>query len=699
MAEIKVLDSDTIDKIAAGEVVERPASVVKELVENSIDAGATALTVEIKDGGIEFIRVTDNGSGIEKAYIKNAFLRHATSKIRTAEDLNSIVSLGFRGEALSSISAVSKVEIITKCENDLTGQRLFIEGGVVKDVEEVGAPKGTTMIVKNLFYNTPARRKFLKQPQTEAGYIADLMEHLALSRPDISFKLVVGSTTKFHTSGNGDLKEVIYRIYGKDFATEVIPIDYSDGLVTLQGYLGKPVLVRSNRNFELFYLNGRFIKSNSVFKSIEEGCSEYLMQHKFPFCVINMTIDCTKVDVNVHPTKMDVRFSDTGLVCETISNAIKETYAKGEYFPDGLRDDDKPQIRKDNIFAPEPFEKSRVNSFKVSEENDYKENVDKSTNDFKLNPVWSRVLSKETDDEVNELIEKVKDLREENEKKPEFDYESEYEADANGNSDADAEYNTDTEEFSFEEDVAGPLYELKTQEKDHDDQVERSAKTGNGFDDDLIKIQNPTQLNLFDERILKEENRKYFKIIGQVFDTYWIVQYEENMLIIDQHAAHEKVKYERFIKRLRENQIFSQNLMPPIIVALNPNEIDIVERFMDSFNELGFEIEHFGGNEYALRAVPIDLYGCNEKEMFLDVLDEMGEGMKLEKVTSVHDKIASMSCKAAVKGNTRLTLKEVEELVDELMGLENPYNCPHGRPTIIKMTERELEKKFKRIVD
>ncbi|MCR5254363.1 MAG: DNA mismatch repair endonuclease MutL [Acetatifactor sp.] len=687
MAEIKVLDSDTIDKIAAGEVVERPASVVKELVENSIDAGATALTVEIKDGGIEFIRVTDNGSGIEKDYIKNAFLRHATSKIRNAEDLNSIVSLGFRGEALSSISAVSKVEIITKCENDLTGQRLYLEGGVIKDCDEVGAPKGTTMIVKNLFYNTPARRKFLKQPQTEAGYIADLMEHLALSRPDISFKLIVGSATKFHTSGNGDLKEVIYRIYGKDFATEIIPIDYSDGLLSLQGYLGKPVLVRSNRNFELFYLNGRFIKSNAIFKSIEEGCNEYLMQHKFPFCVIHMTIDCSKVDVNVHPTKMDVRFSDTFLICDTVTKAIRDTYSKGEYFPDGLREDKKPVIKVEKILAPEPFEINRVKETRVSEEADYHTNIEKSHNDFKSNPVWSRVLEKDEDPELTGLFEKVNDLREENEK---------FTA---------ANENISTDDFVFEEDEpgflnsAGDCIENGTEKSSHEVSEDALNPVYDPKSDEVVEVTNPTQLNLFEERILQEENRKYFKVIGQVFDTYWIVQYEKNMLIIDQHAAHEKVKYERFIKRLRDNEIFSQNLMPPIIVALNPNEVDIVNRYMDSFNELGFEIEHFGGNEYALRAVPIDLYGCNEKEMFLEVLDEMGEGMKLEKVSSVHDKIASMSCKAAVKGNTRLTLKEAEDLIDELMSLDNPYNCPHGRPTIIKMTERDLEKKFKRIVD
>lgn len=694
--QIHILDSETIDKIAAGEVVERPSSVVKELVENAIDAGATAITVEARDGGIEFIRVTDNGAGIAREQIRTAFLRHATSKIDNAEDLTRISSLGFRGEALSSIAAVSKVEVITKRKEHLTGTRILLEGAIEKGFDEVGAPDGTTFIVRNLFYNTPVRRKFLKQPATEGGYIADLMEHLALSRPDISFKFVLGNQTRFHTSGNGDLREVIYRIYGREIAASLVPIQVEQNGICIEGYLGKPVLVRSNRNFEVYYINGRFIKSNVVAKAIEEGYKEYLMQHKFPLCVLHINMDAEGVDVNVHPTKMDVRFSDTIGFCNLLANAIRQTLKRKEMIPDAVLGDEAQERREEKaaiqatqkVHTPELFEQNRVARYKVMEATKYEAEKPKMQ-DFMQNPVWSRVFGdrkapemQETDTivpnndrkvpEENILAEKAKNINAEENTQ---------------NTIAVNVDKTETEEFFVEaEDCLGENSEecnrqISAQSEDTEPVITESA-----------------QMNLFEEKLLSMENRSRYQIIGQVFETYWLVQFEDKLFIIDQHAAHEKVKYERLMKQYQEKNVVSQTLMPPIIVSLSGQEESIYKAHEETFRSLGFEIEAFGGSEYALRGVPVDLYGCSEREMFLEVLDELADGMGRSSFKVVEEKIASMSCKAAVKGNNRLSRAEAEELINELLTLENPYNCPHGRPTIISMTKQEMEKKFKRIV-
>ena len=649
--QIHILDSETIDKIAAGEVVERPASVVKELVENAIDAKATAITVEAKDGGIEFVRVTDNGTGIERDQLRTAFLRHATSKIGDAEDLTRISSLGFRGEALSSIAAVSKVEVITKRRESLTGTRILLEGAIEKSFEEIGAPDGTTFLMRNLFYNTPVRRKFLKQPATEGSYIADLMEHLALSRPDISFKFVLGNQTRFHTSGNGDLREVIYRIYGREIASSLIPIQVAQNGIKIEGYLGKPVLVRSNRNFEIYYINGRFIRSHVIAKAIEEGYKEYLMQHKFPFCVLHITMESENVDVNVHPTKMDVRFSDTIGFCNLLSDSIRDTLKQKEMIPEATLDDGNENAENhlsnktvQGKTVPEPFEQKRDLQYKVMEAQKYEAERPK-VQDFRQNPVWSRIFEK-TEKVISDKLEE----------------------------DEDAFFVEAVEEKTIPE-----VTETKEQQSHKD-------------------VQKDVQLNLFEEKMLSMENRSRYRIIGQVFDTYWLVQFEDKLFLIDQHAAHEKVKYERLMQQYKEKNVASQTLMPPIIVSLSGQEESIFREHENIFLKLGFEIEAFGGNEYALRSVPIELYGCNEKEMFLEVLDELSDGMNKGNFRVVEEKIASMSCKAAVKGNNRLSTAEAEQLIDELLTLENPYNCPHGRPTIISMTRQELEKKFKRIV-
>ncbi len=657
MSQIHVLDAETIDKIAAGEVVERPASVVKELVENAIDAGATSITVEIKDGGISFMRITDNGSGIAREQIRTAFLRHATSKIENADDLTRIASLGFRGEALSSISAVSQVELVTKTKDSLTGTRVIIEGGLEKAFEEVGAPDGTTFLIRNLFFNTPVRRKFLKQPATEGGYVADLMEHLALSRPDISFKFMMGNQTKFYTSGNGELKEVIYRIYGKDVATNLIPIDFEDNGFQIKGYLGNPALVRSNRNHEIYFLNGRFIRSSVLSKAIEEGYKEYLMQHKFPLCVLHMNVeDKSQVDVNVHPTKMEVRFSDGPAVYNLIMQAVRNTLKRKEMIPETTLPEAKVPVKKEVTYTevPMPGMPAKPYNKPMTEQvnhgydnNNSKKELDRTS---KINNQGSTIGLKELQI-MSDVLESTKANT------PKLKAPEPFETNR-------------TQSFKVMEEVRY--------------QVDRN------------KMTDFKQETLFETKVISQENRTKYQIIGQVFDTYWLVQFEDKLYIIDQHAAHEKVKYERFMKQYHEKTIVTQNLMPPIIVSLTGKEEIILKEYMELFNNLGFEIEDFGGAEYALRAVPVDLYGCNERQMFLEVLDELSDMGPRESLKVVEEKIASMSCKAAVKGNNRLSREEAEKLIDELLTLENPYNCPHGRPTIITMSKYEMEKRFKR---
>lgn len=650
MALIHVLDSETIDKIAAGEVVERPASVVKELVENAIDAGADAITVEIRDGGISFLRVTDNGCGMESEQVRTAFLRHATSKIAVADDLTRISSLGFRGEALSSIAAVAKVEIITKTRDKLTGTRMVLEGGKEADYSQVGAPDGTTFIVRNLFFNTPVRRNFLKTAATEGGYIAELMEHLALSRPDISFRFLVGNQEKFHTTGNGDLKEVIYRIYGREIAMSLIPISYEESGIRIDGYLGKPIVVRSNRNFEIYFMNHRFIRSNVIARAIEEGYKEYLMQHKFPFCVLHISMPAEWVDVNVHPTKMEVRFSEALEVCNILTAAVARTLKEQEMIPKaGIGQPEKEQVVTSNSKerAPEVFETQRSRNYQVMEEAVYRKDMETGMVIPTLKrPQTAKFLTEDPEDDEEAFFVQESELKEE------------------------VTLEQTKEALTEMVDVINP--------------------------EDSVSVEEG-QLSLFDEKILTRENRSRYRMIGQVFDTYWMLQFENELLIIDQHAAHEKVKYERLMEQYRRNDVQAQQLMPPIILTLTGREETVLNSHADTFKSLGFEVEAFGGNEHALRSVPMDLYGCSEKEMFLEVLDELASD-SLRSIRSIEEKIASMSCKAAVKGNHAMSSREAEALIDELLTLENPYNCPHGRPTIISISKTEMEKKFKRIV-
>ena len=627
MASIELLNEETIDKIAAGEVVERPASIVKELVENAIDANATSITVEIKDGGISFIRVTDNGDGIRRDEVKKAFFRHATSKLRSVSDLETLQSLGFRGEALSSIAAVSQVELMTKTSDELIGTRYVIEGAIEKEFSEIGIPGGTTIIVRNIFFNTPARRKFLKSSQTEAGYISDICEHLALSSPHIAFKFISAGQLKFNTSGDGDLKEVIYRIYGKEIASQLVPISRDSKDISISGYLGKPVLNRSTRNFEKFFVNKRFIRSTLLSNSAELGYKQYLMQHKFPFFVLDININTASLDVNVHPTKMEVKFNNEEFIADFIETSIESALRVNEMIPDVLLEEEKKAFEeKSRIKGPEPFETARILAERI--DSDIKTEV-------KQEPTGYEILK---------------------ESKP---------ARMIG--------------ISEDEEERKPSNVIKAH--------------------DVVYATNPIQMNLFEDKLISKEALEKYRIIGQLFGTYWLFTYEDKLLIMDQHAAHEKIKYEMIIKRLKSSEVNRQQLDPPIIITLSGNERSTLDRFEENFNAIGYEYEDFGGGEIAIRTVPLDLYGLNEKEVFMEVLDELVELGSSRAVPEVfNDRIATMACKAAVKGNTEMTVEGVEALLKELMTLDNPYNCPHGRPTVITMSKYELDKKFKRIV-
>lgn len=634
MPIINLLSKNTIDKIAAGEVVERPLSVVKELTENAIDAGASAVTVEIKDGGISLIRVTDNGCGIEKDQIQKAFQRHATSKITSIDDLNHVKSLGFRGEALSSIAAVAQVEVITKTNEDLTGVRFQIEGGCEEEPEEIGAPNGTTFLVRNLFFNTPVRKKFLKQPQTEGGYVSDMMEHLALSHPDIAIKFIQNNQVKFNTSGNGNLKEVIYRIYGKDITNALVPFELVLEGFSVSGYLGKPEINRSNRNFEIYFVNGRYVKNDIITKAMEEGYRAYLMQHKFPFFVLHFTMEPETIDVNVHPAKREIRLIYGNEFYEQISKAVQTCLHEIEMIPDiRLVEEKNNKCFVQNV--PEPFEVRR-SAMLMEEISEYQ--VAAAANESPKEPKKMGILQKTVQNKV---------LGGENDS---YFYENE------------------------------GIHANVIKAKEH------------------ILVEKPAQLNLFEDKFLTKESKEDYRILGQIFDTYWLIAFGDKLFIIDQHAAHEKVKYERLVKELEDKQISSQMLTPPVIITLAGREEAILKEYLPYFEDLGFEIEDFGGNSVAIRSIPVDLYGCNEKELFTDILDELAENEAKGKPEVILHKLASMACKAAVKGNNKLDIKEMETLFDELLTLENPYHCPHGRPTIISMSKYEIEKKFKRII-
>ena len=656
--EIRILDEGTIDKIAAGEVVDRPASVVKELVENAMDSGADAITVEISDGGLRLIRVTDNGGGIEKEQVARAFIRHATSKIRCADDLLRLSSLGFRGEALSSISAVAQVELVTKAREEMTGVRYVIEGGVEKEWEEIGAPEGTTVLVRNLFYNVPARRKFLKTPQSEGGAISDLMEHLALSHPQISFKYVLNRQVRFHTSGNGNLKEIIYRIYGRDIAGELVWLEKEETGYGLSGFLGTPVIGRANRNFENYFINGRLVKCPVIARAADDAYRSHLMQHKYPFFVLHLSLSPDALDVNVHPSKMEVRFHEQRILSDFIYRAIHDTLTEHEMLravtfaePSAKEGDRKGKAPAEPV--PEPFERQ------ARAQQRQREAVQEEA---------ARQMEGAARAGVNQVEEK-----------------------AAGRPPQEEGMSSRLKEETICPRMLGrnPGVDRRDHEKLHGNIIKK---------EDHILVERPMQLNLFEERLVSPQFREEYEILGQVFGTYWLVGFRDKLLFIDQHAAHEKVKYERLCQKIRERSVLSQQVDPPVIVTFSGKEEAVYRQYETYFQEIGFEIEPFGGSEYAVRAVPVDLFGRHARELMSEVLDELSEGPVRGEPDVIAGKLASMACKAAVKGNHKMSVEEARALIDELLTLDNPYHCPHGRPTVVVMSRYELEKKFSRIV-
>ena len=644
---INILDKDTIDKIAAGEVVERPASIVKELLENSIDAGSSLVTVEIKNGGIDLIRITDNGCGIPSSEVKKAFLRHATSKIVSDKDLISIKSLGFRGEALSSIAAVSRCEMITKTRDELTGVRYYIEGGREVEYEEIGAPDGTSIIIRDIFYNTPARRKFLKTASTEGAHISELVEKLAMANTEIAFKFISNGQIKLQTNGSGNLKDIVYQLYGKEISKALCNVDYEKNGIKIRGVVARPEVTRSSRSLENIFVNGRYIKDNIISKAVEDGFGDRLMQHQYPFCALNFDLD--GVDVNVHPRKMEVRFSDRNFVYDNTKEAVEEiftTQSAVREVPVGKTSNEKKVF----VNTPEPFENKRRDMSEIPEKvSQYKyEDVTKDT-----------LHSTGSDDEIKWTLPK------ENMYNPKDD-------------------------MSFIKDE-----NIKRVYSDTNALSNKSIKEVNvgNIDDAAQSGIKPSQLSFFES-----ESKKYMKVIGQVFDTYWIVQLENEMYIIDQHAAHEKVMYERLLKESKANKLSSQMINPPIIVTLTDLEQNVLKEHMDEFRGIGFDIEEFGGKEYKINAIPNIFPSIPKAELFNEMLSDSTNYDVISPSELILAKVASMSCKAAIKGNMRISLLEANELFDELLSLDNPYNCPHGRPTVIKMTKQEIEKKFKRIV-
>ena len=668
MPEIQLLDQATINQIAAGEVIDRPSSVVKELLENAIDAKATAITVEIKDGGISFIRITDNGCGIEKDQVRKAFLRHATSKLHTIDDLLDIGSLGFRGEALSSIAAIAQVELISKPPEAMLGISYQIEDGEEKSLTQIGAPDGTTILVRNLFYHVPARKKFLKTAATEGNYINQLMENMAMLRPDISMRFINGGQNKLYTSGNGRLKDLIYTIYGREISSNVLEINYECPLFAVTGYIGKPIISRGNRTFENYYINGRFVKSRLIAAAIEQAYKPFMMQHRYPFTVLHIKIKPDLIDVNVHPAKMEVRFQQENEIYELLAGAIENTLRGKEFIPD-VSDDGKAEKKvQEKQKLPEPFEQRRLQAMK--------EIIPPPPAEHKT----------------------------QNEQKPSAEHKTQSEQKLPRNE----------EQPKVSSKLSEPVCEYKAEKKqtikDSDSKWESASGIHKRIGQDVSqtvnqmppqseqKLEKPEQQTLFTEPLLSEKARIHHRLIGQLFDTYWLIQYGNQLYIMDQHAAHEKVNYERLMETYRKKERITQFVSPPMVISLTRAEEAILEEFKSEFERIGFTIEPYGGREYAISEIPANLYGINEKELFLEMLSDLEDRGSMQPSELIASKLASMSCKAAIKGGQKISFQEADALVSQLLTLENPYACPHGRPTIITMTKYELEKKFKRIV-
>ncbi len=653
---IEILSQDTINKIAAGEVIDRPSSVVKELVENAIDANASAITIEIKEGGISFIRITDNGTGINGSEIKTAFLRHATSKIKRIEDLMCVSSLGFRGEALSSIAAISQVELITKQQNSITGYRYVMDGGIEQCFEEVGVPDGTTFIVRNLFYNTPVRRKFLKSAQTEAVYIGSLIEHLALSHPDVSFRFISNNQNKLHTAGNMNLKDIIYEIYGREITRNLLDINAKTQDITINGYIGRPAICRGNRSYENYFINGRYIKNNMITKAIEEAYKGYIMPHNYPFTAIHFEMNPLIMDVNVHPAKMELRFTQSDYVYHFVFDTIRNLLKNAE-----LAVETQLPLNKNILSETTNSNLSKsvypTNSFESKQIKRPIDNVNRITNNTLE---FNNVKNSNEQNSLNDIqgLEKHFNVNENKSKK----------------------------EVQKKTRLPEPFEINRSNEMIQEDNKEYKTNQ-----------EKEKQLSLFENPLLKAQKESDYKIIGQLFETYWLIEYEDKFYMMDQHAAHEKVIYERYIRHLKEKTMDCQMITPPIIVELNMREEQALNDNMDIFQKIGFEVEAFGGKSYKITGIPADLPNIDLNQLFIDILDRIGKENPLA-LDVITQRMATMACKAAVKGNNRLSENEAKQLIIELMQAENPYNCPHGRPTLLVMSKYEVERKFKRLV-
>ncbi len=722
MSKIQVLDTVTIDKIAAGEVIERPASVVKELAENAIDAGATAIVVEIRDGGTSLIRIADNGCGIEREEVPQAFLRHSTSKIRSVEDLVHIASLGFRGEALASIAAVAQVELITKTRGQDFGTRYRICGGREVDLEDTGARDGTTFLIQQLFYNVPARRKFLKTPMTEASHVGDLMTRLALSHPEISFQFLNNGQSKLHTSGNGNLKDVIYHVYGRDIASNLLRAQWEAKGMKITGFLGKPIVSRGNRNFENYFINGRYVKNQIVSKAIEDAYKDFSMQHKYPFVVLQMEIDGECVDVNVHPAKMELRFCNQQEVYNQVFAAVSQGLHAEELIPHVELDAPKEKVGTDSgnlhgagrsagggqRYSGNTGNTRNTRNGQLEAGTEGSEEAKRDTAVPGSESRISRQLPPPKERNLDYFMEKMKErVRAYHSQRSSAEvtdrsgiYQPEIQA---GRIRETAEYAKNAKEIYHSkqqpETVQQQNIQISHSELQQPEVTDSGTEAVRQPENRISHSESIQQLNLFDEKLLTREAKDEYHLIGQVFETYWLVEYRDNLYIIDQHAAHERVLYERTLKGMKTREFTSQMISPPIILDLSMQEADLLNQYMDCFTRIGFEFEEFGQESFAVRAVPDNLFSIAKKELLLQMLDGLSDEVNRNLSPElVDEKVASMSCKAAVKGNMKLSAAEVDTLIGELLTLENPYHCPHGRPTIIAMSRRELEKKFKRIV-
>ena len=770
MGNIVLLDELTINKIAAGEVIERPASVIKEMVENSIDAGATNITVEIKNGGISFIKVTDNGKGIAADDLEIAFERHATSKIRSADDLNTVTSMGFRGEALASIAAIANVEMISKTENQDIGYRVVVEAGDVLEKEEAGCRTGTTITVKNLFFNTPVRYKFLKKDYTESGYIEDVITRIALVNPNVAIKLINTGKTVIQTNGNGELKDVIYSIYGKDVANGILDVSYNYEDIKIEGVIGKPEIARSNRSNQLFFVNKRYIKDKTLTAATEQAYKGLIPIGKFGFVVLNIEMNPAKVDVNVHPAKLEVRFQEENKIFQSIYHAIKDTLLKGELVADtsknvlesqnridrsalsfeerlkNLREAKKDNsntqgglfgFRKQNEKQIEEYtnEESKIKTNtnivedlynKKEDENKIQDQVmdSQATTVFKLGADSNPVDTSEVLAQLKKMQNQIQNDLDETQKTRVInlsDINEEYKINNNGVENNVSEENNNEDE---QKPQVINIEDIKEENKNYDKQDElpkafqdmtKESKSSEDFNEMYTKTfgrapisEEKTENNELNAVDIVKDNVSIFeteeefkkptyKFIGIVFKTYIILEIDKEMYILDQHAAHERIMYEKVKKNYySENTKDSQMLLLPDVITLTHKEMEIAKENISMFNKAGFSLEEFGENTIKLTGVPTVCIDLDTKELFLETLDEINTVARTAKQEKEEKFIATVACKSAVKANMALTKEEVDNLMDQLLKLPNPFTCPHGRPTVIKMTKYDIERKFAR---